>query len=205
MRHGDIWRGLDELASRHGLSTSGLAKLAGLDATAFNKSKRQGKDGRLRWPSTESLSRVLEAVNENLSDFAALVSDRPGASLPSARLDEIQSSNFLDADGCLRGSEGRGSEALLLGVDPDTFVLEVTGNDFQPLYQPGERLVIAPRADMRDGHCALVKTLDGNLLVASVSRSAPDQSARFIGLVPSGVHLEQAEIAWASRILWRSQ
>ncbi|MEL6861954.1 MAG: helix-turn-helix transcriptional regulator, partial [Pseudomonadota bacterium] len=53
MQHGDIWRGLDELAARSGLSTSGLARLAGLDATAFNKSKRQSKDGRLRWPTTE--------------------------------------------------------------------------------------------------------------------------------------------------------
>ena len=63
MQHGDIWRGVDRLAHKHGMSPSRLAKLAGLDATAFNKSKRVSKTGRLRWPSTESLARALAAVD----------------------------------------------------------------------------------------------------------------------------------------------
>lgn len=205
MRHGDIWRGLDELASRHGLSTSGLAKLAGLDATAFNKSKRTGKDGRLRWPSTESLSRVLEAVNEDLSGFASLVSDKPGASFMSVRLDEVQTGDVLDAEGYLNGANDRGSAAVQLGMDGKAFILDVTGPDFQPVFQPGDRLVIAPRADLLAGHRALVKTLDGQLIIASVENSAPGETASFIGLTPPEVHLERAGIVWASRIMWRSQ
>mgnify|MGYP000099853199 CR=1 FL=1 len=57
--HRAIWDGIDALARRHGLSASALAKLAGLDATAFNVSKRVSKDGRLRWPVPKSLPKVL--------------------------------------------------------------------------------------------------------------------------------------------------
>ena len=48
-----VWAAIDALAERYSLSASGLAKRAGLDSTAFNKSKRLSADGRPRWPSTE--------------------------------------------------------------------------------------------------------------------------------------------------------
>lgn len=205
MRHGDIWRGLDELASRHGLSTSGLAKLAGLDATAFNKSKRQGKDGRLRWPSTESLSRVLDAVNEDLSGFAALVTDRSGAPLPIIRLDEVQAGNVLDANGCLDRAGQNAAHPILPGLNEQTFVLEVTGPDFHPHYQSGDRLVVAPQADLVDGKRVLVKTSDHGLVLATVIRPDPANEPSFAGLIDPDLHLLQADVMWASRILWRSQ
>ncbi len=71
--HNDIWNGIDMLAKRNGYSPSGLAKRAGLDPTSFNKSKRFSKDGRPRWPSTESLSKILAATKSNLPDFAKLM------------------------------------------------------------------------------------------------------------------------------------
>src|SRR4051812_8132406 len=73
MTHDDIWRALDALAAENGLSASGLARKAGLDATAFNPSKRIGADGRARWPSTESVAKVLSATGAGFSEFAALV------------------------------------------------------------------------------------------------------------------------------------
>ena len=60
LTHSQIWHAIDALASRHGLSPSGLAKLAGLDPTTFNKSKRAA-GGKLRWPSTESVAKALKA------------------------------------------------------------------------------------------------------------------------------------------------
>ncbi|MDB5536305.1 MAG: helix-turn-helix transcriptional regulator, partial [Devosia sp.] len=62
LSHRAIWDGIDALARRQGHSVSALAKLAGLDATAFNVSKRVSKDGRERWPSTESISKILDAT-----------------------------------------------------------------------------------------------------------------------------------------------
>ena len=73
--HAQIWLGIDRLASSNGYSPSGLAKKAGLDPTSFNKSKRVNPDGKPRWPSTESLSKVLAVTDSNMSDFFSLIDD----------------------------------------------------------------------------------------------------------------------------------
>src|SRR6476660_6824239 len=76
LSHAQIWSALDSLAARYGFSASGLAKKAGLDPTTFNKSKRVSPDGRLRWPSTESVAKVLEATGASLDEFMSLISPR---------------------------------------------------------------------------------------------------------------------------------
>src|SRR5258708_10411469 len=82
LRHSDIWRALDRLAAEHSLTASGLARRAGLDPTTFNKSKRITRDGKLRWPSTESLAKVLEATGSSLAQFVGLID---GQGLGTAR------------------------------------------------------------------------------------------------------------------------
>lgn len=71
--HEDVWRAIDTLAERHGLTASGLARRAGLDATSFNLSKRFNRDGKPRWPGTEALAKVLAATGGTLEQFGALV------------------------------------------------------------------------------------------------------------------------------------
>ena len=73
--HDQFWSALDRLAQKFGYSPSGLAKQAGLDPTAFNKSKRVNPDGKLRWPSTESIARVLIATGAKMEDFTDLMND----------------------------------------------------------------------------------------------------------------------------------
>src|SRR6201986_2830340 len=72
LQHGDVWRGIDRLAAKHGLSASGLARRAGLDPTAFNPSKRITREGRPRWPSTESVAKILAVTGESFSSFVQL-------------------------------------------------------------------------------------------------------------------------------------
>ena len=73
LTHDDIWTAIERLAASNGYSPSGLAKQAGLDPTSFNKSKRVSPDGKLRWPSTESISKVLAVTDSNMSDLIALI------------------------------------------------------------------------------------------------------------------------------------
>ena len=73
LTHHQVWTAIDALAARYGFSPSGLAKRAGLDPTTFNRSKRVTPKGRDRWPSTESLSKVLEATGADLDELMALV------------------------------------------------------------------------------------------------------------------------------------
>ena len=72
LSHARVWAAIDKLAARYGLSASGLARKAGLDATSFNRSKRVSPEGRERWPSTESVSKILAATGASLEEFLHL-------------------------------------------------------------------------------------------------------------------------------------
>ncbi len=67
--HSKIWGTIDKIAYINGISVSALAKKAGLDATAFNKSKRFYPSGKFRWPSTESICKVMRATNLSWEQF----------------------------------------------------------------------------------------------------------------------------------------
>jgi phage repressor protein C with HTH and peptisase S24 domain len=74
LTHTQFWRGIDRLAKKHDLSAAGLAIKAGLDSTCFNLSKRTNQDtGKPRWPSTESIAKVLHATKEDLPAFFKLM------------------------------------------------------------------------------------------------------------------------------------
>lgn len=71
--HEQIWQAIDRLAQRQGWSLSHLAVRADLDPTALNRSKRTGLDGKPRWPSTATLSKLLSATGTSLTDFCRAV------------------------------------------------------------------------------------------------------------------------------------
>lgn len=73
LNHKELWRAIDRLAAEMGISVSALARLSGLDPTTFNNSKRISSEGKQRWPSTESIAKVLGATDSTLSHFVSLV------------------------------------------------------------------------------------------------------------------------------------
>ena len=76
LTHKQIWAAIDALAARYGMSPSGLARKSGLDATTFNPSKRIAEDGKKRWPSTESVSKVLAATGASLEELVSLINPK---------------------------------------------------------------------------------------------------------------------------------
>jgi len=83
LSHSGIWQAIDRLAAKNRLSASGLARKAGLDPTTFNRSKRIAADGRPRWPSTESIVKILAATATEPSMF--LGSEAPRHSFGGVR------------------------------------------------------------------------------------------------------------------------
>jgi phage repressor protein C with HTH and peptisase S24 domain len=67
--HAKVWRAIDRTARAHGLSASGLARTAHLDPTSFNKSKRVSPARKPRWPSIETVAKVLDSVGDSGEDF----------------------------------------------------------------------------------------------------------------------------------------
>lgn len=205
MRHADMWRGLDLLAERHGLTPSGLAKLAGLDPTSFNKSKRAAKGGKLRWPSTESVAKALAAVGASFEEFSDLVEGRPGRTVKLIGLAQAGNGGYFDDAGFPVG--GGWDSIRFPGLEDEAvYALEITGDSMEPVFREGDRVIVAPGAQVRRGDRVVVKTNDGEILAKTLGR-ATDTRVELISANPAYPVREtpRDQISWIARILWASQ
>ncbi len=209
LKHADVWRAIDRLAAKHGMSASGLARRSGLDPTTFNKSKRITKEGKQRWPSTESVSKVLAATGDSLAEFVALMGE-DNASVLAQRVPVIGyaqagDKGYFDDAGYPTGSGW--DEVLFPQIgDLHAFALEISGASMEPVYRDGDTIVVSPAAGIRRGDRVVVKTRDGEVMAKELSR----QSARKVELVSlsrehPGRTLNVEEIDWIARIVWASQ
>ncbi|MDW6020641.1 hypothetical protein SAZ10_02570 [Mesorhizobium sp. BAC0120] len=82
-QHAAIWAAIDQIAASRRISASRLSILAGRDPTAFNPSKRV-KGEELRWPSTETIAKVLALAEMTYSEFGTLVDENMGDASPSS-------------------------------------------------------------------------------------------------------------------------
>ena len=216
MRHDDIWRAMDSLAAENGLSASGLARKAGLDPTAFNPSKRIGPDGRARWPSTESVAKVLNATGASIDAFAALVSGqvalpsmargpRPSRRVPLIGLAQAGGEGFFDDGGFPVG--GSWDEISLPEIaDANTYALEISGDSMEPVFRDGDLVFVSPAAPVRRGDRVVIRTRLGEVMAKELKR----QSAKRIELsslnpAHPDYSFELPDVAWMHRILWASQ
>ena len=205
MKHRDIWRAIDQLAAHHGLTPSGLARTAGLDPTAFNPSKRAAKDGRPRWPSTESLARVLEAVGSGFDDFAMLMDGQRGAVAPLIGFAQAGQDGFFDDAGFPFG--GGWEEVRFPGLGTETvYALEISGDSMEPAYRAGDRIIVAPGMDVKPGDRVVVKTREGEVMAKVLARQN-NRTVELASLNPDYPlrKFKPAELAWIARILWASQ
>lgn len=234
MRHEDIWRALDRLAARSGLSPSGLARRSGLDATTFNLSKRRMPDGRMRWPSTESLAKALAATGATMGDFSALLAaaglpapdphdhacdhdpahdDAPGtapgldprARIPLIGLAQAGSDGFFDDGG---HPAGAGWDWVKLpGLeDPNAYALRIAGDSMRPVFRAGDVVIVSPAAPVRRGDRVVLRTREGEVMAKEVlRRTAARIELRSLDPDHPDRGFGIAEIGWVHRIVWASQ
>ena len=205
---------IDALAAENGLSASGLARRAGLDATAFNPSKRTGADGRARWPSTESVAKVLSATGTGVEGFAALITGAPALPrnraastrrIPLIGLAQAGSEGFFDDGGYPVG--GGWDEISIPDVpDPNAYALEISGESMEPVFRDGDVVIVSPGAPVRRGDRVVVRTRKGEVMAKQLLR----QSARRVELASlnpahPNYSFDLSELAWMHRIVWASQ
>ena len=207
LSHERVWAAIDALAERHALTPSGLARRAGLDATTFNKSKRHGNDGRKRWPSTESLSKVIEATGAPLDEFLSLLADGPmgGRRIPLIGLAQAGAGGYFDDAGYPRG-QGWDEVEFPAGGGDGTFALEVSGDSMVPLYREGDILLIDRGEQVRRGDRVVVRTREGEVMAKVLQRRTPNVvELRSINPEHEDRVLPADEIDWIARIVWASQ
>jgi phage repressor protein C with HTH and peptisase S24 domain len=218
--HERIWAAIDRLAEHFDMSPSGLARKAGLDPTSFNKSKRQSSDGRMRWPSTESISKVLEATGATVEQFTAYLSAEgesvyPGhdsfppqaGSIPLLGFAQAGAGGFFDDGGF---PAGQGWDMVEFPTGPDrksgVYALEVQGDSMMPLYRDGDVLIVEPGAQVRRGDRVVVKTREGEVMAKVLMRQTA-KSIDLLSLNPDHTNrsFDIADIDWIARIIWASQ
>src|SRR5260221_4262450 len=166
LTHGQIWTALDRLAERAGLSPSGLARRAGLDPTTFNKSKRITTDGRERWPSTESVAKVLAATSSSIDTFVQLIGANAATvqSVPLLGFGQAGNSGHFDDNGFPAG-KGSDEVALPSASDWHAYALEISGDQMKPAYRHGDVIEVSPGTPIRRGDRGVVKTWDGEVML----------------------------------------
>ncbi|KTQ96851.1 DNA-binding protein [Aureimonas ureilytica] len=211
--HERIWTAIDLLAAKYKLTASGLARKAGLDPTTFNRSKRFASDGRPRWPSTESISKIIEATGVSFSEFSAFLGSglspasvpvRAPLSVPLLGFAEAGVGGFFDDAGFPVGQGW--DEIELPGQDGTLYALEVSGQSMMPLYREGDVVIVSPTASVRRGDRVVAKTRDGEVMVKILQR----RTAKTVELASVNPDFPDrqfaaADIEWIARILWASQ
>ncbi|ODS00063.1 DNA-binding protein [Methyloceanibacter methanicus] len=210
LTHDRIWSAIDALADRYGLSVSGLAKRSGLDPTAFNKSKRATGDGRPRWPTTESIAKVLDATGATLEDFTTLATAEPGTAMrnvpiPLIELTRAGAGGFFDDGGCPVGS-GWEQVRFPWVDDEKAYALEVTGDGMEPLYRAGDILIVSPNAPTQNGDRVVVRTTDGEVMAKLlVGRAATTIELGTLNCDQPNFVFPLDRVEWIARIIWASQ
>jgi phage repressor protein C with HTH and peptisase S24 domain len=205
LSHEDVWHAIDRLAEKQGLTPSALARRAGLDPTAFNKSKRISKGGKPRWPTTESLSKILSATGCTLFQFVALVhepADSPSTrSMPTLLVTRAGQARHFTDDGLPIG-EAWADKPMPAVAHDNAFALEVSGDTLAPAARDGDRLIIAPDAKVRRGNRVVVRTRDAQLLIGILRRlSASRIEVAPLSMPENPVRLEPQHVQWMARIV----
>lgn len=211
LTHGKIWTAIDALARRYGLSPSGLAKRAGLDATAFNPSKRVTTEGRPRWLTTESLAKVLSATGATLDEFVDLLEAEAAGlrkapqPIPRIGFTQAGAGGFFD-DGGFPVGGGWDQIRFPCVEDENAYALEVTGDNMQPLYRDGNILIVSPNSAARKGDRVVLRTTDGEVMAKILVRRSV-RTVELASLNPDHPNLvfPVERIDWMARIVWASQ
>jgi phage repressor protein C with HTH and peptisase S24 domain len=203
--HGDVWRAIDILADKAGYSPSGLAKKAGLDPTTFNKSKRVSADGKPRWPSTESIAKILSVTDMTMSEFFTLAGDEGGAGgkeIPVLRIDQAARAGAFDKDGRPTGKSWDGMP--FPGATMGVFALECDGDRGAPFYREGDVLVLSQETDPRRGDRVALKD-GGEIFTGELQRRTGGRIELKMFGTGKVREFDAGTIDWIARILWVSQ
>ena len=217
LSHDRVWAAIDALAARYSLSASGLAKRAGLDSTAFNKSKRLSV-GRA---AALALDRIAGQDHRGDQLFARRIHRRWSKAAPrppqaaadaaptraAARLCPGRRRRLLRR--CrLSGRPGLGPGRAAGAADEGSYALQVQGDSMLPLYRNGDVLIVEPGAVTCARATASSSRPTRGEVMAKVLR-APDRQNRscWSRSIPSirTATLPMRDVEWVARIVWASQ
>lgn len=182
-----------------------------MNSTTFNKSKRVSLEGRERWPSTESVSKILRVTGEPIDQFAALVDKSSTAkarrlkTVPLIGLAQAGRGGLFDDGGFPAG--GSWEQILFPNItDENAYALQISGDSMEPTYRSGDTIIVSPNVSVRVGDRVVVKTVHGEVM-AKVLKNQDARQIELESLNPEhGMRaIDNDDVIWMSRIIWASQ
>ena len=207
MKYETIWSAVDNLAKSLNMTASGLAKKSGLDSTTFNRSKRLRPDGKKRWPSLDSINKVLEYCNISFEEFYNYGDNYDGHSniqtIPFDRLSNNSTPSYQEENA--PDTTNWESIAFPIGTN-SAYALEIDTNEYEPTYKKGATILLLKNSEIRHGDRIAVFFHNGTKVLAEfLHRKA--QTIELLSLKDSatGISVKIDDIAYINRIVWVSQ
>lgn len=170
-------------------------------------------DGRQRWPSTESVAKVLNATGASMEQLTALITGNragPAAARPPRRIPllgfaQAGGEGFFDDAGFPVG--GGWDEMSLPEIgDPNAYALEISGDSMEPVLRDGDTVVVSPSAPIRRGDRVVAKTVAGEVMAKQLARrSAKRIELKSLNPAHRDRTFDLGEVSWVHRIIWASQ
>jgi phage repressor protein C with HTH and peptisase S24 domain len=159
----------------------------------------------LRWPSTESLSKILQVTGASIEDFVSLLSRGggrgPSRMVPFLKLKDLAKKKAFDDDGkpLLKAWDRLSFPDV---ADDGAFAIEVTGDAAAPVFRDGDVVVVSPAAELRKGDRVLVKTEDGWSVMRLVRRTAKKVELKSLNGSGDEHVFTRDEVEWIARVVW---
>ncbi len=206
MQYNQVWNAVDKLAKMQGLSPSGLAKKAGLDATTFNKSKRLRPDGKKRWPSLESINKIIEVSGITFEQFSHLGDDddkviQLNNVIPFIKLSKLKNCDIYQKQVVTDDWE----KIRFPDANENLFAVEICGDKFSPLFPDGSVLIVCKNSEIRRDDKIVIFKTDGSVDIRKFVR----RTASTLEVVDMNDSKELSvpisDIRLINRIVWLSQ
>lgn len=207
MQYEQVWDAVDKLARLNGLSPSGLAKKAGLDATTFNKSKRVRPDGKKRWPSLDSINKIISACNISFEQFYNLIDEelQPESlnGVPYIKYSELEKGiTVLNDEPQTDNWARKNFPATTAGL----YAIELDNSEYEPFYRRSSTLIAAKNSEICKGNRVIVFLKKGGILIREFSHRTA--TTLVLNDIPDGLRTTEVnivDVALINRIFWVSQ
>lgn len=208
MQYEQVWNAVDKLAKTQGLSPSGLAKKAGLDATTFNKSKRIRPDGKNRWPSLDSINKIIEVSGISFDQFYNLMevdnsSVKFAPSIPFIKFSQLGIKPKISKKEL---STNDWSKVRFPDGKDKIYAVDIDNDRFEPFYRFGTLVIVSKNSEIRRGDRILVIKNDGQIEIKEfVRRTSSSVEVNDIFSREEEYSISLKDIKLVNRIVWVSQ
>lgn len=199
LTHTDIWIGIDTLAKQMNTTPSGLAKIAGLDATIFNISKRTTPQGNEQWVNSRSLARVLNATGTSFVEFAKLCTPQ------SPYINPIHGIALSELPPYKYDIKNLTTHIHDTEISDSCFMVIVDTHALKPDFAKGDQIIATITANIRPNDMVITYVREGNK--NKMYTGKVQQNGIYHLVLRSGrknIQLPQPHIVWQARVLWKS-